>query len=109
MERLEKLLTDHFNNENLISKGLPTVQYVAEKLNVSPNYLSSLLRTLTGQNTQQHIHEKLIDKAKEKLSTSELSVSEIAYELGFEHSQSFSKLFRAKTNFSPLEFRRSFN
>ena len=109
LERLEKLLTDHFNNENLISKGLPTVQYVAEKLNVSPNYLSSLLRTLTGQNTQQHIHEKLIDKAKEKLSTSELSVSEIAYELGFEHSQSFSKLFRAKTNFSPLEFRRSFN
>ena len=109
LERLEKLLIDYFNSDNLISKGLPTVQYVANQLNVSPNYLSSLLRTLTGQNTQQHIHEKLIDKAKEKLSTSELSINEIAYELGFEHSQSFSKLFKAKTNFSPLEFRRSFN
>jgi len=59
--------------------------------------------------TQQHIHEKLIQKAKEKLSTTELSVSEIAYELGFEHSQSFSKLFKAKTDISPLEFRKSFN
>lgn len=109
LERLEKLLTDYFNSDDLISKGLPTVQYVAEKLNVSPSYLGSLLRTLTGQNTQQHIHEKLIEKAKEKLSTTDLSISEIAYELGFEHSQSFSKLFKTKTNLSPLEFRQSFN
>ncbi|MFT4154048.1 helix-turn-helix domain-containing protein [Parafilimonas sp.] len=109
LERLEKLLTDYFNSDDLISKGLPTVQYVAEKLNVSPGYLGRLLRTLTGQNTQQHIHDKLIEKAKEKLSTTQLSVSEIAYELGFEHSQSFSKLFRTKTNLSPLAFRQSFN
>jgi AraC-like DNA-binding protein len=68
-----------------------------------------LLKTLTGQTTQQHIHEKLIGKAKEKLSTTDLSVSEIAYELGFEHLQSFSKLFKAKTNLSPLEFRQSYN
>jgi AraC family transcriptional activator of pobA len=88
---------------------LPTVHYVAGKLNVSPSYLGSLLRVLTGQNTQQHIHDKLIEKAKEKLSTTNLSVSEIAYELGFEHSQSFSKLFKTKTNISPLEFRQSFN
>ncbi|MEH6306620.1 helix-turn-helix transcriptional regulator [Olivibacter sp. CPCC 100613] len=109
LERLEKLLTDYFNSDDLISKGLPTVQYVAEKLNVSPSYLGSLLRTLTGQNTQQHIHEKLIEKAKEKISTTDLSMSEIAYELGFEHLQSFSKLFKAKTNVSPLKFRQSFN
>ncbi|HEY0298468.1 MAG TPA: helix-turn-helix transcriptional regulator [Arachidicoccus sp.] len=109
LERLEKLLTDYFNNDDLISKGLPTVQYVAEKLNVSPGYLGSLLRVLTGQNTQQHIHDKLIEKAKEKLSTTDLTVSEIAYELGFEHLQSFSKLFKTKTNLSPLEFRASFN
>jgi len=107
--RLEKLLFDHFNSDDVISRGLPTVQYVAEKLNVSPSYLGSLLRVLTGQNTQQHIHDKLIETAKEKLTTTNLSISEIAYELGFEHSQSFSKLFKTKTKLSPLEFRQSFN
>jgi len=107
--RLEKLLADHFNSYNLMTKGLPTVQYIANTLNVSPSYLSGLLKALTGQNTQQHIHDKLIEKAKEKLSTTDLSVSEIAYELGFEHSQSFSKLFKSKTKQSPLEFRQSFN
>ncbi|RZK15621.1 MAG: AraC family transcriptional regulator, partial [Pedobacter sp.] len=69
----------------------------------------SLLKSLTGMNTQQHIHEKLIEVAKEKLSTSNLSVSEIAYELGFEHSQSFSRIFKQKTKMSPLVFRASFN
>jgi len=109
LNRLEDLLSDFFNNDKSINTGLPTVQFVSEKLNVSPNYLSGLLKTLTGQSTQQHIHEKLIEKAKEKLSTTNLSVSEIAYELGFEHPQSFSKLFKSKTNFSPLEFRSWFN
>lgn len=109
MNRLEKLLTDYFNNEDLISKGLPSVQFVAESLNMSSGYLGNMLRTLTGQNTQQHIHDKLIEKAKEKLSTTNLSVSEIAYELGFEHPQSFSKLFKNKTKQSPSEFRSSFN
>jgi len=92
-----------------MAKGLPTVADLAQALNISPKYLSSLLKVLTGQNTQQHIHEKLIEKAKEKLSTTDLSVSEIAYELGFEHLQSFSKLFKIKTKQSPLEFRESFN
>ena len=109
LESLEKLLTDYFNSEDLAIRGLPSVQYVSKELNVSPSYLGSLLREISGQNTQQHIHDKLIEKAKEKLSTTNLSISEIAYELGFEHSQSFSKLFKAKTHFSPLEFRRSFN
>jgi len=107
--RLEVLLEDYFNNNDLMQKGLPTVQFVANTLNVSSNYLSSLLKLLTGQSTQQHVHNKLIEKAKEKLSTTNLSVSEIAYELGFEHSQSFSKLFKAKTMQSPLEFRKAFN
>jgi len=108
LERLEQLLSDYFDNEDLITKGLPTVQYISDNLNLSPTYLRSLLKSLTGQNTQQHIHDKLIEKAKEKLSTTELSVSEIAYELGFEHLQSFSKLFKAKTNLSPVQFRQSF-
>jgi AraC family transcriptional regulator, transcriptional activator of pobA len=106
LDRLEKLLADYFNSDH---EGLPTVSYVAQELHVSPTYLSSLLRVLTGQNTQQHIHDKVIEKAKEKLSTTDLTVSEIAYELGFEHLQSFSKLFKSKTKQSPLEFRASFN
>lgn len=108
LERLEELLNDHFNNES-IKDGLPTVQFVSQKLNISPSYLSGLLKLLTGQSTQQHIHDKLIENAKEKLSTTSASISEIAYELGFEHPQSFSKLFKTKTNLSPLEFRQSFN
>jgi AraC-like DNA-binding protein len=68
-----------------------------------------MLRSLTGLNTQQYIQNAIIEKAKEKLSTTDLSVSEIAYELGFEHSQSFSKLFKSKTHLSPLAFRQSFN
>lgn len=109
LDQLDALLNDYFNNDDLLEKGLPTVQYLAEALSVSPNYLSDLLKTLTGQSTQQHIHARLIEKAKERLSTTDLSVTEIAFELGFEHSQSFSRLFKSKTNFSPLEFRRSFN
>ncbi|OJJ21688.1 AraC family transcriptional regulator [marine bacterium AO1-C] len=107
--RLEKILTDYFSDDNLVNIGLPSVIDISSALNVSPNYLSGLLKVLTGQSTQQHIHNKLIEKAKEKLSTSELSVSEIAYELGFEYSQSFSKLFKSKTGFTPSAFRQSFN
>ncbi|WP_026970249.1 helix-turn-helix domain-containing protein [Algoriphagus terrigena] len=102
----EQEVNRYFENEQT---GLLTVQYIAQRMNLSPNYLSDLLRVHTGQNTQQHIHEKLIEKAKEKLSTTSLSVSEIAYTLGFEHSQSFSTLFKKKTTMSPLEFRQSFN
>jgi len=109
LDKFEKLLLDYFKHAIGTQKGLPTVQYFSQALNVSVSYLSRLLKTLTGQSTQQHIHDKLIEKAKERLSTTELTVGEIAYELGFEHSQSFSKLFKTKTNQSPLEFRQSFN
>ncbi|MGF6849950.1 AraC family transcriptional activator of pobA [Chitinophaga sp. W3I9] len=109
LTKLEDLLTNYFNSGMLAQKGLPTVAYIAENLNISPGYLSGLLKSLTGQNTQQHLHNKLIEVAKEKLSTTNLSVSEIAYELGFEHLQSFSKLFKTKTNLSPMAFRQSFN
>jgi AraC-like DNA-binding protein len=109
LSKLENLLAAYFSSGALARKGLPSVTYIAENLNISPGYLSGLLKSLTGQNTQQHLHNKLIELAKEKLSTTNLSVSEIAYELGFEHLQSFSKLFKTKTSFSPLEFRNSFN
>lgn len=109
LEDFEILISDYFNRENLIDLGLPTVQHIAQQLNVSPKYLCSLFQMLTGQTTQQLIHDKLIEKAKEKLSTSQLTISEISYSLGFEHIQSFSKLFKAKTKLSPKEFRQSFN
>ncbi|PXY43385.1 helix-turn-helix domain-containing protein [Flavobacterium hydrophilum] len=108
LTKFETYLNDYFEKSSS-GKGLLTVHQIAEGMNISPNYLSDLLRIQTGQNTQQHIHEKLISKAKEKLSLTELSVSEIAYELGFEHAQSFSTLFKKKTKLSPLEFRQSFN
>lgn len=109
LEKLEDVLEDYFNAGKPSLQGIPTVQYLSEQLNISASYLSDMLRSYTGQNTQQHIHNKLIEKAKEKLSTSGLSVSEIAYELGFEHPQSLSRLFKTKTNQSPLAFRQSFN
>ena len=109
LDRLEKLLEDYFEKEASVNKGLPSVHDVAQSLTLSPDYLSTLLKSLTGQTTQQHIHSKLIEKAKVKLSTTDLSVSEIAYTLGFEHPQSFSKLFKSKTKQSPMEFRASFN
>lgn len=109
LEQLESLFSAYFDENIVGKKGLPTVQYFAERLNLSPKYLSSMLKTLTGQTAQQFIHEHLIELAKEKLSITSLSVSEIAYMLGFEHSQSFNKLFKSKTSFSPLEFRKSFD
>jgi AraC-like DNA-binding protein len=109
LNQLEAFLTTYFNEDNLTNQGIPTVQFIADNLHISANYLSRLLQHLTGQSTKQFIHDKLIDLAKEKLSTTELSVNEIAYSLGFEHPQSFSKLFKNKTNISPLEFRASFN
>lgn len=105
LTQLETVLTAYFAEE----RGLPTVTAVAAQLHVSADYLSGLLKALTGLSTQQHIHEKLIERAKEQLSTTNLSVSEIAYQLGFEHPQSFSKLFKAKTALSPLAFRQRFN
>jgi AraC-like DNA-binding protein len=109
LSQMEQLLIAWFDTNQSLHEGLPTVEYLAGQLNVSPRYLSDMLRTLTGQNAQQHIHDKLIEKAKEYLTATNLSVSEIAYQLGFGHSQSFNKLFRKKTNLTPIEFKQSFN
>lgn len=106
---LDHLLNSYFEEEKSLKNGLPSVKYISTELKLSQRYLSDMLRSLTGLNTQQYIQNAIIEKAKEKLSTTTLSVSEIAYELGFEHAQSFSKLFKTKTNVSPLEFRQSFN
>jgi AraC family transcriptional activator of pobA len=109
LQKLEEILDQYFGDDEALSKGIPTVGYLAGQLNISPSYLSDMLRVSTGQNAQQLIHHRLVEKAKEILSASDLSVAEIAYKLGFEHPQSFSRLFKAKTEQSPLEFRASFN
>jgi AraC family transcriptional activator of pobA len=109
LQQLERLLNKYFEDEKAVDNGMPTVQYLAEALNFTPNYLSDMLRSLTGMNAQQHIHQKLIERSKELLSTTNLTISEVAYQLGFEHPQSFSRLFKIKTNTSPLQFRSAFN
>lgn len=106
---MESLLNDYFNTGKYQTNGIPTVQYLADELHLSPGYLSDMLRSFTGQNAQQHIQSCIIGKAKERLSITRLSVSEIAFELGFEYAQSFSRLFKQKTQMSPVEFRQSFN
>ncbi|MCF0062832.1 AraC family transcriptional regulator [Dyadobacter chenwenxiniae] len=109
LDRLESMLDQYFKSGKLTVDGMPTVQYVAASLNLSAGYLSGLLKTLTGKSTQHYIQDKLIEHAKIQLSMTDQSVSEIAYGLGFEHPQSFSRLFKAKTSLSPLDFRASFN
>ncbi|OXB07444.1 helix-turn-helix domain-containing protein [Flavobacterium pectinovorum] len=109
LSKLENLLEDYFNTEKPLENGLPTVQFVADELQLSSRYLSDLLRSVSGQNTQQFIHDKLIEKAKEYIAKGILSISEIAYKLGFEHPQSFNKLFKKKTNISPVAFQELFN
>lgn len=108
LTQVETLLHEYFNDEKALMTGLPTVEFLAAQLHLSPRYLSDVLRSLTGQNTQQHIHEKLIEKAKEYLASHNLTVAEVAYQLGFEHPQSFNRIFKKKTNFTPVAFRESF-
>ncbi len=109
LERLEVLLDDYFQNEKTASHGIPTVQFLSDQLHVTSSYLSDMLRALTGMNAQQHIHNKLVEKAKEKLSLTSLTIAEIAFDLGFEHPQSFSRFFKMKAKVSPVEFRQAFN
>ncbi|MBL4674689.1 MAG: helix-turn-helix transcriptional regulator [Mucilaginibacter sp.] len=109
LAQLENLLNTYFNEKRTVIHGIPTVQYLAEQLNYTPNYLSDMLRSLTGLNAQQHIHEKLIERSKGLLTTTPMTISEVAYQLGFEHSQSFSRLFKLKTKLSPVQFRAAFN
>ncbi|MFL9835575.1 helix-turn-helix domain-containing protein [Chryseobacterium terrae] len=109
LSRLENLLETYFVDDLPKLQGLPTVAYISSQLNVSPNYLSDMLRATTGQTTQYYIHEKLIQRAKNILLSTDLTATEIAYQLGFDFPQSFSKLFKTKTNLSPLAFRKSFN
>lgn len=110
VSEVENLLNVYFNDDNLlVAQGVPTVAYLAERLNRSPKYLSDLLRSVSGRSAQQYIQDHLLEKAKTLLSSSDLTVAEIAYMLGFDYPQSFNKLFRRKTDKTPLVYRQSLN
>jgi AraC family transcriptional regulator, transcriptional activator of pobA len=105
--KLDQIMDEYYEKKLALRSGIPTVEYIAACLHLSPHYFSDLLRSITGEGAQYHIQEKLVDRAKEYLSVTDLTVSEIAYQLGFKHPQSLNKLFRRKTGSSPLEFRRA--
>jgi AraC-like DNA-binding protein len=105
VQRFEALLKEYFGQPTLIEAGLPPVSWFASRLHLSPSYLSDLLQKTTGKSTLEHIHLELVDRAKDLLWGTESSISEIAYELGFEHPSHFTKIFKAKTGKSPSEFR----
>lgn len=105
VSQFEELLTSYFRAKNPIEIGLPTVSYFGNEMNMSPKYLSDLLKKETGSSAKGHINRILVDKAKNALLSSSLPVSQIAYDLGFEHPQSLSRLFKSKTGFTPNEFR----
>ncbi|RKD90012.1 helix-turn-helix domain-containing protein [Mangrovibacterium diazotrophicum] len=101
----ENLLSDYYDSDKAQTLGLPTVGYFAEKLNLSANYFGDLMKKETGKSAQEHLHLKLIDKAKEKIFDTEKTISQIAYELGFQYPQHFSRLFKNETGYSPNEYR----
>lgn len=105
VEKFDRILNDYFAQDTLIESGLPDVKYFASRLNLSANYLSDLLSKYTGKSTQEYIHLKLIDKAKSMLWSTENSIAEIAYTLGFEYPSHFTKFFKTKTGYSPKEYR----
>lgn len=108
LAQLERLIDDYFKGDGLLLKGVPTINYLSDRLHISPGHLSRLIQSLTGQTTQYLLHDKLIALAKEKISTTSSSISEIAYQLGFKSPQSFCRLFKVKTNQTPTEFRNAF-
>ncbi|WP_373493615.1 helix-turn-helix domain-containing protein [Aquiflexum sp.] len=105
VSKFEKLLISHYQSDSLKEHGMPTVGYFGKAMNVSPHYLSDLLKKETGMTAKEQIHLFIINKAKNSLLNSAKSISEIGYELGFEYPQHFSNLFKSKTGYSPSEFR----
>ena len=105
LSRFENLLDEYFKTDLPQREGLPTVKYCADKLHLSPNYLGDLLKKETGKSAQEHVQLKLIETAKEKMYEKDKSVSQIAYELGFEYPQYFSRLFKKRTGMTPNEYR----
>lgn len=107
ISRFERLLINYYESDDVQQNGVPSVEYCAKQLSISPNYLSDLLKRETGKTTLEHIHFFLIERAKNSLLNSSDTISGIAFSLGFEYPQHFSNLFKSKTGLSPKEYRRS--
>lgn len=105
MSKFERFLLSYYGSDSASEKGIPSVEFCAKELGLSPNYLSDLLKKETGKTALEHIHLFLIDRAKNILLNSSGPIGGIAYSLGFEYPQHFSNLFKAKTGMSPSEFR----
>lgn len=103
--KFEKTLKVYYQASKAYELGLPSIAYCANELNLSPKYLSDLLKKETGRAAQEHIHQFLIEKDKNLLLNSTDSISEVAYALGFEYPQHFSNLFKSKTGSSPSDYR----
>ena len=105
--RFEKLLQNTFDSNETLESGIPSVKELAAKMGMSSHYLSELLKKETGQSAKSHLQSHIIAKAKNLLLSTNNSVSEVAYVLGFEYPQHFSKLFKLKTGLSPKEYRKT--
>lgn len=101
----ESALHKYYNSEMLISVGIPSVKYLADELNLSPSYLSDILKRETGFGALEHIHKSIIKEAKTKLLISNKSISSIAYDLGFKYPQYFTRLFKKETGITPRDLR----
>ena len=101
----EAFLKDYYNSEKPTELGLPSVKYCGEQLHMSSNYLSDLLKKETGKSAKDHIYAFIVNKAKNQLLGTTASISEIAYDLGFEYPQHFSKLFKKQSGMSPAKYR----
>ena len=105
VSKFEQYLQSYFTSSDLSEKGVPSVKQCGEAMNMSGSYLSDLLKIETGSSAKDYIHSYLIEKAKTTLLNSNSSISEIAFGLGFEYPQHFSKLFKGKVGLSPTEYR----
>ena len=103
--KFESLLRDYFHSSKPLENGVPSVKFFGDEMNMSPHYLSDLLKKETGRSAQDHLYHFLIDRAKTQLLNTEESISQVAYGLGFEYPNHFSKLFKSKTGMTPAEFR----
>lgn len=103
--RFERLLDDYFDSDAPQREGLPTVRYFADKVCLSPNYFGDMIRRQTGQTASDYIQNKLIERTKEALLSTDSTMSEIAYGLGFQYPQHLSRMFKRVTGLTPGEFR----
>lgn len=104
--RFERLMDEYFQDERLRQNGLPSVKYFADKVCLSPNYFGDLVKKESGKTAQEYIQDKIIDVAKEQILGTNKTISEIAFDMGFQYSQHFNRVFKRSVGYTPAEYRR---